>query len=592
MTGEDGSAVQLEVTKIESGEASVLQRAEDAVIIAGNDIVMNVGIYVVDNVGDYGVPAVDTAHTSYHEVEIIDGRKVISDSVGAECSKIEGKWDGKADLHREPVVKDFMEIINNMRNNMRKDFNSTLSRWAGEHSLQYLESPAVKDFTLDSVTYSSDVVEDILRKDSISTRSGWAGEHSLQHLESPSSEEEAVYTVCGQGRENEAIKHKEVIVAEPTKPPERKVGVNVKLLERKFDEEEGRQIMNNDFDTEEGWDDDENLGEGDIRTEDRKKVVKIVSQNSFRFGDKQVYRSQGFIETPVWIGGKRRTEHQEAGDQDKDCGSVLLVIENDRDDLYKMHEQWSHPPRARMISILKKAGQWKDSMEAIIEEIYKNCHSRDCRTREQTQKVRKVGTKLPSKPGQMVAVDLKISSGYDKAVELKMWDRRYPLEAGRDSLCSRELQSILCSGAPSDRNPGHEDQLQEPPPTQVSGGNVASEANTENVSDVRIVDNSIYNCSMMVDSRSLCDTVKATTTLRDKRAMVGICALRRAPDIASEDLKIKWCDATSQVADPLTKGGANPDLLRSVLQLGQPNIVGIENTDRMRRRRECDHTDT
>ena len=72
--------------------------------------------------------------------------------------------------------------------------------------------------------------------------------------------------------------------------------------------------------------------------------------------------------------------------------------------------------------------------------------------------------------------------------------------------------------------------------------------------------------TMMVDSRSLCDAVKATTTLKDKRAMVGICALRRAPDIASEDLKIKWCDATSQVADPLTKGGA---LLRPVLQLGQ-----------------------
>ena len=67
--------------------------------------------------------------------------------------------------------------------------------------------------------------------------------------------------------------------------------------------------------------------------------------------------------------------------------------------------------------------------------------------------------------------------------------------------------------------------------------------------------------------------------------MVGICALTRAPDIAAEDLKIKWCDATSQVADPLTKGGANPDLLRSVLQLGQLNIVG--DTKLMRRRKEC-----
>ena len=246
-----------------------------------------------------------------------------------------------------------------------------------------------------------------------------------------------------------------------------------------------------------------------------------------------------------------------------------------------------------MISIVKKAGHWKDSMEN--DEIHKNCHSWECRTREQTQKVQKVGSKLPSNPGQMVSVVLKIISGYDKqVVSLKMLEGRYPPEAGRDSLSTRELQSILCSGAPSDRNPGHEDQLQEPPttPTQVSGGNDASETIIENVSYVRIVDNSIHNCSMMVESRSLCDTVKATTTLEDKKkAIVGICALRRAPDIDLEDLKIKWCDATSQVADPLTKGGANPDLLRSVLQLGQLNIVGIENTDRMRRRRECDHTD-
>jgi len=82
---------------------------------------------------------------------------------------------------------------------------------------------------------------------------------------------------------------------------------------------------------------------------------------------------------------------------------------------------------------------------------------------------------------------------------LKMLDWRYPPEEGRNSLSSRELQSILCNGAPSDRNPGHEDQLQEPPPTQVSGGNVASEAYIENVSDVRIVDNEAHQiCGVQV----------------------------------------------------------------------------------------------
>ena len=111
MTGEDDSAVQLEVTKIESGDASVLQRAEDAAIIAGNNVVRNAGINVVESVGDDGFPAVETAYTSHHEVEIIYGHKIISDSVGgAECSNIVGKRDRKADLLCESELKDFVDV--------------------------------------------------------------------------------------------------------------------------------------------------------------------------------------------------------------------------------------------------------------------------------------------------------------------------------------------------------------------------------------------------------------------------------------------------------------------------------------------------
>ena len=154
-----------------------------------------------------------------------------------------------------------------VENNMRKDSISTLSEWTGEHSRQYLESPSsedvMKDFMYDcsSVTNSS-VVKNNMRMDSISTLSGWSGEHSLQYLESSYSEEEAVCTVYGQGRENEGIKGKEAIVSEPKKPQERKGDVNMKLWERKFDEEERKQIMNNDFDTEEVWDDDVHNLEG------------------------------------------------------------------------------------------------------------------------------------------------------------------------------------------------------------------------------------------------------------------------------------------------------------------------------------------
>ena len=44
-----------------------------------------------------------------------------------------------------------------------------------------------------------------------------------------------------------------------------------------------------------------------LSVEDKKRVVKKVSTNSFRFGDNRVYRSQGYVEAPVWIGGKRKT---------------------------------------------------------------------------------------------------------------------------------------------------------------------------------------------------------------------------------------------------------------------------------------------
>ena len=102
-----------------------------------------------------------------------------------------------------------------------------------------------KDFVdIHSITDRSDPVVNNVKEDS--TMSGWTGEHSLQCLESPSSEEEAVYTAYGYGRENnEDAIEEAIIVADPKKPQERKVGINVKHME----------YLNNDFDTEEGWDD-------------------------------------------------------------------------------------------------------------------------------------------------------------------------------------------------------------------------------------------------------------------------------------------------------------------------------------------------
>ena len=625
-------------------------------------------------------------------------------------------WDGEHSLQylespsSEDVVKYFTfdcSVTNSsdvVENNMRKDSNSTLSGWTGEHSLQYLESPVVKDFTFDcNVTNSSDVVENNIRKDSISPPSGWTEEHSLLYLESPtsseeeavcsifsngtenevikeaneafimteinnpqenqdskpigpwvwgrrslesSSEEEEVYTVYGYGREPNEEAIEETIVADPKKPQERKVGVNVKHME----------YLNNDFDTEEVWDDDEDLGEGDFRTASELFLLSMFPDIKNKFFTARHEDCLLLTQREKKIGGLDINEggdvedvnHQFHNPEPSEIETVQIrqTLSRRQADLPSveppvdsgetpssgsvdpLNEQPTVPP---LVDSEKNPSsesdvQNQDGYGPQIYEVVESTSSHNGAVQPQANGARGRKSKRQSNVVRSDVQESGLKRGYDKqVVDLKMLDGRHPPEPGRDSLSSRKLQSILCSGAgaPSLRNPGHEDQLQEPPPTQVS------EANIENLSDVRIVDNEVHQlcvvvssplageavaaldghnkipwirslaedlgvgklpATMMVDSRSLCDAVKATTTLKDKRAMVWICALRRAPDIAAEDLKMKWCGAMSQVADPRTKGGANPDLLRLVLQLGQLNIVGVEYTELMSRRKECDQS--
>ena len=725
-----------------SGTGETVHATNHAVIIAGNNFVKNAGINVVDTVGDN--------YTSCHEAEIIDGHKVISDFVGAECSNIEGKWDRKADLHCEPVVKDFTydcSVTNSsdvVENNMRKDSICTMSGWAEEHSLQYLESLTVKDFTYDSsVTNSSDVIEDNLRKDSISVQirqtlsrkqvdlpsveptvdpfvdsgeSPSSGSnvqnqdgdpHSVdpavlppvdygktpfpgsgvqnQDCDGPSVSEVADLTSCHNGpvqsqasgaREGKSKRGGNVVRSNVQefglKIGYDKQGVDLKILDGRYPPEAGSDSLSSRelesiLSSRAGAPSHRNPGHEDHLQEPPPAHVSgdnVASENDIeivsvvRIVDNEVHQVS-VVQVPFnlhkstkVVDAKRKelsTLSKFGTFIDIDIRTLNVDREADKDSLFSRESiQWifqvSRPdngvalamkfgkatiedakvgykhlkcmldnPQTTKYTILQDSGEchlrvftdssWGklDNEETVNGNLVFRVDSKGnaCLIDWQYYKLTipvsspLAGEAVAALDGYNKITDLTVA-GYDKqVVNLKMLDGRYPPEAGSDSLSSKELQSILCSGAPSDRNPGHEDHLQEPPttPTQVSGGNDASETIIENVSYVRIVDNSIHNCSMMVESRSLCDTVKATTTLEDKKkAIVGICALRRAPDIDLEDLKIKWCDATSQVADPLTKGGANPDLLRSVLRLGQLSIVGVEDTELMRRRKECDQS--
>ena len=76
--------------------------------------------------------------------------------------------------------------------------------------------------------------------------------------------------------------------------------------------------------------------------------------------------------------------------------------------LNNLHIQMAHAPMERFTSTLKIGKAWTPDMQEIVEEIYKDCSSVDCRARKSTQRVRKVAFRTAMNLGDIVAVDLKI----------------------------------------------------------------------------------------------------------------------------------------------------------------------------------------
>ena len=83
----------------------------------------------------------------------------------------------------------------------------------------------------------------------------------------------------------------------------------------------------------------------------------------------------------------------------------------------KLHTNMSHPPRERMIKLLKAAKSWDTRTETILEQIYTSCTSLSCRARSELGRVNKVGWRMATVPGQVVGIDLKV---FDRA-DAKKW---------------------------------------------------------------------------------------------------------------------------------------------------------------------------
>ena len=71
---------------------------------------------------------------------------------------------------------------------------------------------------------------------------------------------------------------------------------------------------------------------------------------------------------------------------------------------------------------------------------------------------------------------------------------------------------------------------------------------------------------LMVDNKSLYDTSNTTNVLADKRLMVDMSALRQM--VTEKEVTIRWIPAEKQLADVLTKSGANKAKLTGVLASG------------------------
>ena len=72
---------------------------------------------------------------------------------------------------------------------------------------------------------------------------------------------------------------------------------------------------------------------------------------------------------------------------------------------------------------------------------------------------------------------------------------------------------------------------------------------------------------LYTDSKSLYDTVRTSNVLADKRLMIDIAAIREMVD--RKQIEVHWVDTNEQLADGLTKAGANKQKLREVLSSAQ-----------------------
>ena len=76
---------------------------------------------------------------------------------------------------------------------------------------------------------------------------------------------------------------------------------------------------------------------------------------------------------------------------------------------------------------------------------------------------------------------------------------------------------------------------------------------------------------IITDSKSLKDAINTSTVVKDKKAMVTICTLRRVPEV--ENIRMAWWRGARQLSDVMTKPGVNSTKMVTVLNQGRLDIL-------------------
>ena len=210
---------------------------------------------------------------------------------------------------------------------------------------------------------------------------------------------------------------------------------------------------------------------------DRQKVVQTKGRRVFKFGGGTCLQSKGEYSLPVVIAGKEATVKTDVVESDIPLllsrtamkkAAVKMDLENDtatimgkevalnlttsghycipidkseevpvenvcavnleilsKQDriktLLKLHRQFAHPPKNRLIALLKDADVWKEEYEEIIEQINEECEL--CKIYGKTPSRPVVGMPMASKFNEKVAMDLKLWNGRWILHIVDMWSR-------------------------------------------------------------------------------------------------------------------------------------------------------------------------